>query len=125
MSEPVVIDKNMFKIMKYIYRRKEVSLETLFNKFDCDTVYVTISYLCEINYAAYKQPNGKFTYETNNLNIYGRIGMTPPGNIYVEERTLSFTKWIIPTLISILALVTSIAALISSFNNEITVFLAQ
>jgi hypothetical protein len=123
-SEPFIIDKQCYKIMKYIYRHKEVTIGELREKFGKDKADY-ILYLCPAHYAAYRDVTGKLTYDISSTSHDGLIGLTPNGNKYIEDRRDSFIKWIIPTLISILALVTSVSALITSMSNEITVYLAK
>lgn len=86
---------------------------------------ISAMYLCPKQFAAYRDESGHLTFDISNTSTDGSIGLTPPGKKYVEDRIASFTKWIIPTLISILAHITSVAALISSMSSEITVHLIK
>ncbi len=123
-SEPFIIDKQCYKIMKYIYKHKEISMGKLRKKFKRDGADYAL-YLCPAHYATYRDTTGKLTYDISSTSHDGLIGLTPIGNKYIEDRRDNFIKWIIPTLISILALVTSVAALIASMSNDITVYLAK
>lgn len=124
MSDLIIIDKNTYKLMKYVYRHQEVSLASLERKFGDDSS-VAVCYLCSMEYGAYRRPDKTLTYDTSVLDSRGFFGLTIPGNQYVESRSLSFTKWIVPTIISVLALIASVAALIASMGNEIIVHLVK
>lgn len=110
--------------MKYVYRHNEVKLGDIYNKFGRDGIS-NMCYLCQVQYALYRKPDGVLTLDTSSLDNNGSFGLVHPGNCYVENRKLSFTKWVVPTLISVLALITSVAALISSLSNEVFVHLIK
>lgn len=123
-TEPFIIDKQRYKVMKYIYRYKEVPLGKIRKKYG-ENGFISAIYLCPEHYAAYRDTTGRLTYDISSTSYDGLITLTPLGNKYIEDRQDSFIKWVIPTFISVLALITSIAALIASMSNEITVYLAK
>lgn len=124
MQDPVVIDKKTYKVMRYIYRHHEISLNKIGEKFGEDGIASAL-YLCPKHLAAYRDNAGILTFDITHTSSDGLIGLTVPGNKYIEDRSSSFIKWCIPTLISILALITSVAALIASMSNELTIHLIQ
>lgn len=124
MQEPVVIDKGTYKVLKYLYRHKEIALSKIREKYGEDGM-IAAMYLCPKQFAAYRDESGHLTFDISVTSTSGSIGLTPLGKKYVEDHVANFTKWIIPTLISVLALITSVAALIASMGNEITVHLIK
>lgn len=123
-EKPIFIDSETYKVMKYVYRHNEVKLGDIYDKFGRDGIS-NMCYLCQVQYALYRKPDGVLTLDTSSLDNNGSFGLVHPGNCYVENRKLSFTKWVVPTLISVLALITSVAALISSLSNEVFVHLIK
>ena len=123
-DKPVFIDSETYKVMKFVYRHNEVKLSVIYDKFGRNGI-TDMCYLCDIHYSLYRNPKGELTYDTSHLDNNGSFGLVYPGNSYVENRKLSFTKWVVPTLISVLALITSVAALIASLSNDVFVHLIK
>lgn len=114
MFEDIVIDKKMFKVMKYIYRRNEVSISKLKNHFPAkgnDNVVPLILVMCSKNLAMLRMSNRVLTYDVHYLDQATSVGLTPEGNKYVEDRRESLLKWVIPIVISVLSLTLSFISL--------------
>lgn len=113
----IYFDKQRVKMLKHLYRNQKrgVSLGTLQKQFgDTADTFVLICLFQEL-YIVFKDENGNFL----NLNRTPwptfkpsfRVFITPRGNAFLEERCYNFWRWIIPTLISIAALIISFFSL--------------
>lgn len=124
-QSPCVITKKTYEIMKYIYRHKEVTIQTIDDRFGEDA-FLHAFYLCKNKYAAYRDDQTDFTYNATSLLSDGTIALTLDGEKYVEDKLSSFIRWVIPTVISILALAISCFALLSSLGTtEVFVHLVK
>lgn len=111
-QSPFVIDKETYKIMKYLYHQKLVSSQKLIKKFGFDG-YTTVAWLCSEYYAAYKGEDSQITYSPPGPNGHnGYFGLTPLGKKYIEDSVESKMKWMIPAMISILSLAISFSTLL-------------
>lgn len=113
MENPCIIDKNTFKVMKYIYRKQEVKLSCISKKFGEDAIIFAL-YLCPSQYAAYRNEDKTLTFDISHTSSEGSIGLTPLGNKYVEDRCESFVKWLLPLIISSISVAISLMALATS-----------
>ena len=126
-QSPFVIDKETYKIMRYLYRQKVVSSQKLIKKFGFDG-YTTVAWLCSEHYAAYKEGNSPITYSPPGPNGHdGYFGLTPLGKKYIEDSVESQMKWMIPAMISILSLAISFSTLLLTIfgKNEFWVHLTR
>lgn len=121
MDAPIIIDKHTYRIMRYVYRHHEVKLHKIRKKFGRDGI-VCLSMLVSAHYALYKDPDGTYTFDTSSIDPNGSFGLVLPGNKYVENRRQSFMQWFVPTFISLLALIISVASLFYSPNDSQTYF---
>ena len=114
---PFIIDGNTYKVMNYLYRHKEVKLHKLNRKFGDETAGLARA-LCPHYYAAYRDEDGRLTFDTSVTSTDGSIGLTPLGNKYVEDRREAFIKWFVPLVTSTTSVAVSIIALaISIFTR--------
>ena len=114
-SEPLFITKGTFKIMKYLYFHKSISVEKL--EKSCGEMSLTHAfYLCRHEFAAYRKPTGEYTYDASNISFDGSFMLTLAGEQYVENKLSSFYRWLIPTIISLTALILSVVSLISTIG---------
>lgn len=118
MNGSIFIDKQTYKIMCYVYRHHEVKLSKIEEKFGREGIS-SLLLLVSSQYALYKTPDGLYTSDTTSIDSDGSIGLIPPGNVYIENRRQSFIQWFVPTFISLLALIASIASLLFSPNNSL------
>lgn len=111
-QSPFVIDKETYKIMRYLYRKKLVSSKKLIKKFGFNG-YTAVSWLCAQYYAAFREENQTITFSPPGPSGHnGYFGLTPRGKKYIEDSVESQMKWIIPTMISILSLAISFSTLL-------------
>lgn len=124
-----VIDKDTYKIMKYIYRHKETTISRLTRKFkNIDDVDAIAIGLCQSKYAAYRDLDNSLHFEVFSYSDRGSVVLTPLGNKYIQDRRLSFMQWFVPVMCSIISVFVSIIALIISLanaNNELFIHLIQ
>ena len=113
MTPEIVVTKQLHKILRYIYRRKEVSLGTLQKKFKKCAVSDFL-YLIDCHYAAYKGENKLWTYDTTHTSHTGIIGLTLPGEKYVEDKRSQTLQWVFTTLIAFISMLISFFALLFS-----------
>ena len=113
----IYIDKKTLKILRYIKRSKDngVSWGTLRKKFGEETADSTLlSALSKEEYTATKNEKGEWVYP-DEFKIVGddfRSFTLPKANQIIERECFDFWKWIIPTLISVAALIISALALL-------------
>lgn len=121
MDNDIIIDKKMFKMMKYLYKKNDAKISVLHKKFKDDARL--LPYLCDYKYALYKKPDGTLTFESSHIHRDGTLGLTPLGNKYVENKRETFLQWFVPILISCLSAVISLLAIaISIFCNSQEIF---
>ena len=113
MNTEIVITKHTYKILSYIYRRKEVSLGKLQKRFKKASI-ADFLYLVDCHYACYKDENVFWTYKTDRTTSTGIIALTPPGEKYVEEKRLASMQWLSTTLIAFISMLISFLALLFS-----------
>jgi hypothetical protein len=108
----VYFNKYNYKLLRYIYSNPDVAEGKLRKKFSSDVSWVLIGFVKE-QYIGGKNPDGSFlsfeelpystTYETEYFTL-------PKGQAYIEDRHWDRWKWLVPLVIS------SIALLISIYN---------
>ncbi len=113
MATPFIIDKDTYKVMKYLYRHKEIKLYKIEKRFNSEMLCSAL-YLCPQQYAAYRDESGHLTFDITNTSTNGSIGLTPLGNKYVEDRNESFIKWFVPLVTSSISVAISMIALATS-----------
>lgn len=113
MDVPFIVDKEIYKIMKYLYRHQEVRLGKISRKFGEHSVSVALS-LCPQHYAAYRDEQKRLTFDITSTSAKGSIGLTPLGNQYVEDRRRSNVICYTPILLSAVSVIVSIVALLVS-----------
>ena len=110
MDAPYIIDRQIFKIMKFIYRKHEVKLSLIAKKFGDGAIPLSLS-LCIPQYAAYCSKDKLWTFDTVHTSPDGSIGLTSLGNKYVEDRREAFIKWFVPLVTSSISVAISMMAL--------------
>lgn len=123
----IVIDRNMYKIMRYIYKYHVVSFSTLQRRFGEDNAHAILSLVLH-GYAILRLPDGALTSDISYLPHGLKIALLPPGNKYCEDRMESDMMRRIPVLLSAVSVIVSIVALIVSLisaNNEIFVHILK
>lgn len=113
--EPFYITKATYKIMKYLYFHKGVSVDTL-ERARGDFALDHASYLCRHEFAVYRNSDGNYSYDASAISFDGSFTLTLAGEQYVENKLSSFYRWLIPTIISLTALILSIVSLINSVS---------
>ena len=109
MSNPVVVDKRTYKVMKYLYRHEGTSLDFIRKKFGIEGFRSSI-HLVGSHLACVSEDNN-YSYDYNGKSAT-LIYLTIDGNAYVENRRSGSRRWFITTLISLMALATSIIAIV-------------
>lgn len=113
MHTEIIITKQLYKIMKYIYSHNEVTLGKLQKKFkNCTSS--DFLYLIDCHYAAYKDENKLWTYDITHTSHTGIIGLTLPGEKYVEDKRSQSLQWAFTTLIAFISMLISFLALLFS-----------
>ena len=113
----IYLDKKTLKILKRIKRSKDkgISWGALRKKFGDETADpVLLSNLSKEGYTATKNEKGEWVHP-DEFGIVGddfRSFTTSKANQIIERECFDFWKWIIPTLISVAALVISALALL-------------
>ena len=111
-TSPFVIDKKTYKLVKYVYRRKMVSVQQLLKKGYTFDDITTLAWLCEEKYAAYKPPAKRLTFTVPKPEPDGCFGLTPLGKKYVEDSINTSFKWILPAILSFLSIAISFSTLL-------------
>lgn len=130
MDEPKVVDKQLYKVMCYIYKHKEVEISKVIAavKGKVDEADVRIMTLCDYKFAAYRAPGSRTpTFDTCNFDHSGKVGLTPLGLKYVEDRRESLIKWLVPMSFSLVSVVFALISLLVSLfgNSELFVHLIK
>ena len=127
MMNEIIIDNKTYKIMKYLYGKKEVRYHDIEEKFGEDDAML----VCELirgKYAAQRLPNGALSQDSFFLSYESKISLLVPGNKYVEDRRASNAIRTIPIFVSVASVIVSIIGLIisiASSNSEIFVHLLK
>lgn len=112
----IYFDKKTLSVLKYINRRSNYGAEwgKIIKKFS----YVDFSFLEQLSqeeYTSTKNANGRdiifpdnFIQKQYNFKSY----ISHRGREILERKSFDFWKWVIPTLISVAALITSILTFI-------------
>lgn len=127
MENNIIIDKTMYKIMKYIYRKQGASFGRITKKFGEDDAMLIVE-LCRIHYTAIRLPDKKITQSVSYLSDDCVIHLLPPGNKYVEDMRESSVISRTPIFLSVVSVIVSVVALLVSIfsnNNEIFVHLLK
>lgn len=108
----IYFDRKTLSILKYIYRSGDrgVSWEQLRSKYGDKAPVSLLVNLDIAEYTVTKDQNGNWIYDKDKFrSTHGtfRSFCTSKGNELIETRCFNFWKWIIPTIISIVALVVS------------------
>lgn len=109
----IYFDRKTLDILIYIklHSRKGASWDKIQHRFGEDSANsFLLQNLSKELYTVTKGQNGKWiNFEKENPIICGFYSfITPKGNEFIEKRYFDFWKWIIPTLISISALIVSV-----------------
>lgn len=116
---PFVIDKNTYKVMKYIYRKKKTTISNIIHKFkNIEEPDVLAIYLCVNKYAVYFDIDRKPYFDAPSYSDFGNVALTPLGNKYIEDKKRLFVQWFVPVMCSISSVLISIIALIISLSNS-------
>lgn len=115
----IYFDRKTLSILAYIQKKHDrgASWKELQGKFgeDCANPYLLESFTVEL-YTATKDADGKWLTFDEKWDGVARGEMrsycTPKGNELLERRQFDFWKWIIPTLISVAALIVSFIGLL-------------
>ncbi len=101
------ITPEIYKLMKYTYRHKEVTLAELTQKFG-EQAISNVRYLCDIQFGVIRKPDEKLTTNTDDLSSIDKFGLMTPGEHYIWDRSTITRNFLVPTIISIVALVLSV-----------------
>lgn len=116
-NNEMIIDKNAYKIMKYLYRHGEVRFDLISKNFGEDNACALFD-MCRCVLVLHRLPNGSLTTDTSFVSFDSTFGLTPAGNKIVEERRKNNILCATPILLSIVSVLTSIVALlVSAFNS--------
>lgn len=101
------ITLKMYKLMKYTYRHKEVHLRDLTKKFGDDAVS-DVRLLCSVQFGVIRKTDGKLTLDTDFLDDSDKFGIMTQGEHYIWDRSTMTRNFLVPTIISTIALVLSV-----------------
>lgn len=114
----IYFDRKTLKILKKIKRsgNKGITWGKLQERFGNDVANIfLLETLSRELYTVTQDSTGAWVdfvkYPTRNLNSNYRSFCSPKGNELLERRSFDFWKWIIPTIISIAALIVSFLAI--------------
>lgn len=108
-----IIDKTVYKIMKYLYGKRDVEFQKIKEKFGDDNSTL-IAMLVSAGYAVIRLPDGTLTQSDFYLGDDVKISLLVSGNKYVEDRRKAFAIQFIPILVSITSVIVSIIGLVIS-----------
>lgn len=112
METECIIDKKLFKTMLYIYRKHGATLETLSRKFGEEECASALN-LCRNRYAIYQPGEGSPpTFDISNTSYKGSLYLSRAGNKYIETYLTDTYRWIITSVISILAIIAAILSIV-------------
>ena len=111
------IDKENYKILKFIYRKKSVTTQELVEKFGWDGVS-SVAILCEQKYAAYKSPEGTLVFVVPSPEPDGIFALTMIGKKYIEDRISTSIRWVVPILISLFSLAISFSTMVLTIFSK-------
>lgn len=117
MENAIIIDKTAYKIMKFLYGKKDVEFQIIRNKFGDDDSTI-ISMLVSANYAAIRLDDGTITQSTSYLGDDAKISLLIPGNKYVEDRKRTSVIQFTPIFVSVVSVIVSIIGLIISLASK-------
>lgn len=117
MENAIIIDKTAYKIMKFLYGKKDVEFQIIRNKFGDDDSTI-ISMLVSANYAAIRLADGTITQSTSYLGDDAKISLLIPGNKYVEDRKRTSVIQFTPIFVSVVSVIVSIIGLIISLASK-------
>lgn len=101
------LTKEQYRLLKYIRRKKIIRLDRI-----PDKKHDSLSKLLECNYVSqYGVGNSGIDFE------YYEIAINENGKMYIETRRWERIKFLIPTILSIVAIVISIFSLYKSSEN--------
>lgn len=119
----IAFDKKTFRTLKKIYKSGDNGMiwGNLRKNFD-DGLHELLLLLNKEEYIAIQDEHGKWlpcTHHSPTKDNF-RAFCTPKGREFVEQREVTFRRWIVPTIISICALVISIITLLYAiFGNSV------
>lgn len=107
----IYFDRQTLKILRYIKKSKGVSWDEMQNKFgrDLANIFLLESLSVEL-YTVTKDQNENwidFKVSDHHLNGSFRSFTTPKANEIIEAKVFDFWKWVVPTIISVIALAVS------------------
>lgn len=122
----VYFDRKTLRILRHINScgDKGITWEKLREKFGEDDANIfLLEDLSKEHYTVTKDQNGKwvdFSYSSGVFYSTFRSYCSPKGKQLLETRSFDFWKWIIPTIISVIALALSlISVLLSVFGSDV------
>lgn len=93
-----MLNKQSRKLLKLISKFKYITAEDIDKKYKIDLDFA--DYLVKLGFAKYERSQ------------YTPLSITPEGLTYLSQTKYDYFKFLIPTILSILALTTSIIAII-------------
>ena len=113
----IYFDKRTIKILRYIRRCRDrgTSWGNLRRKYKESANVFLLESLSKERYIATKNEKGEwidFKDWGGNSNQEFRSYCAPRGNEFLEKRLFNFWKWVLPTIISTLALIVSVLSAI-------------
>lgn len=120
----IYFDKETIKLLRYIKNHPKNTLQELHEKFGDTADSMSLINLCMTDYLVCTHPDGSFTVfkDRSEWTTYAEdnFWISPKGKKILDDLFDRTWQWLIPTSISALALVLSIAAFIYSILPGIT-----
>lgn len=117
-----ILNKETIRILKYIKKHGTPSEGDIIKKFGEDGTTLQLISLCQEQYLLCQKSDGTFEEFTDIPYVTAcdyRYWATPKADLLLENKSLEFWKWVLPTIISVAALIFSILSFIlSAFNDS-------
>lgn len=117
----VVIDKETYKMLKYIIRKHTVTHEKLEDKFGDTACPMVLVLLCKNGYLLCQRADGTYNdFEGVSYTHKGddKYWATPQTRKYIEEISQNHWHWVVPTVIAFISLVLSAITLIYTLADK-------
>lgn len=115
-------DKKIYKLLKAIYRSGDDGIlwGKLRQKFGDDGLHETLDLLGQEQYIANKDSSGQFLPPEHQhfTSDDFRAFCTPKGGEFIYNREIAFRRWLIPSVISVIAILVSVASFVLTLTEK-------
>lgn len=116
----IYFDHKALKLLRYIKWHKSSTISDIQNKFGDDANSNSLKNLCFAGYLVAIKENGKYSTLPDNEIVESTetLWVTPKGRKILDDRFDRLWQWLIPTSISVLALIFSIITFIVTSSSD-------